>query len=821
MNARVIANPTELLSLSVGESAVSEFIPYTYHLTDTIIGTTNTEYITVWKIDGRSHLNATYADAVAWVDEINNLLSGFISPHVAFWTHQIRRRVDEYPAGSFENPFCQRLNQKYRDSFAGVKMMANDIYLTVVYRPVIDKTSSFFGAFAREKSAEKKKRQQRCIKTLTDINRSIAAGLGRRYGAENLGLYEHNGHMFSEAAEFLHYLVNFEHRRIPLTRKCLKDCLPSNRPMFDPTSYMGEMVSPTGRKYFGMVDIFDYSAYTEPGQFNGLLEAEYEYILTQSFTAHSKRASIAKLEKQQQDLIDAGDAAEGQIKDLSTAMELIQSGEVFGGDHHATLNIIANSIDDVNHAVADAVARFADVATIVKVVDSASEAAFWAQLPGNYGYRPRPSFITSKNFLSFNSFHNYMKGKATGNPWGDAVTVFKTKSSSPLYFNFHYSADGVDVEDKFMLGNTCITGMAGAGKTALLGFLVAQAQKFGVTAVAIDKDRGMEVAIRLMGGRYLPIKTGVPTGLNPFQLEPTPANLAFLKRFVKTLISEYGAITHADELEIGQAVDSVMALPKEARRITVLLQVLPNPAPKSTNDRPTVHARLEKWAEGGNLGWVFDNQDDLVNLATHTLYGFDVTEFLDNPETRSPLMMYLLYRTEAMLDGRRFMYIFDEFWKPLQDPYFEDLVKNKQKTIRKQNGLSCFSTQEPEDLSNSPIASTLISQMATMIFLPNPRADKRVYMDVLKLTETEYAMLRSLGETSRTFMIKQNGSVALATLDLHGFDDELLVLSGTPEFAEIAEQLANEFGEDPELWYAEYLRQARATQRNKNTKGKQ
>ncbi|WP_375672853.1 hypothetical protein, partial [Bartonella sp. AA16SXTY] len=74
--------------------------------------------------------------------------------------------------------------------------------------------------------------------------------------------------------------------------------------------------------------------------------------------------------------------------------------------------------------------------------------------------------------------------------------------------NFHASKLEEDATDKRLLGNTAIIGQSGSGKTVLLGFLLAQAQKFKPTTVVFDKDRGMEIAIRAMGGRYLTFKPG-------------------------------------------------------------------------------------------------------------------------------------------------------------------------------------------------------------------------------------------------------------------------------------------------------------------------
>ena len=126
-------------------------------------------------------------------------------------------------------------------------------------------------------------------------------------------------------------------------------------------------------------------------------------------------------------------------------------------------------------------------------------------------------------------------------------------------------------------------------------------------------------------------------------------------------------------------------------------------------------------------------------------------ELLDDPEVSTPVTMILLHLTEHLIDGRRFVYVMTEFWKRLGDPVFTDFAKDKQKTIRKQNGLGIFDTQSPADVLRSDIARALVEQTATFFFLPNPRADHDDYVDGFKLTEAEFNIVRSMGENSRLF----------------------------------------------------------------------
>jgi type IV secretion system protein VirB4 len=284
-------------------------------------------------------------------------------------------------------------------------------------------------------------------------------------------------------------------------------------------------------------------------------------------------------------------------------------------------------------------------------------------------------------------------------------------------------------------------------------------------------------------------------------LEPTPNHLTFLESLVKQLVKHEGLpITPRQEREISEAIKGVMGAAKHKRRLGSVLEFL------DPTDENGLHIRLSRWCRGGALGWLFDNADDTLRLDNCTMVGFDVTEFLDNDETRTPTIMYLFHRIESLIDGRRIPIFMDEFWKLLNDPAFEDLAQNKLVTIRKQDGFLVMFTQSPQQVLKSPIAYAIISQTATKIFLPNPEADYDDYVNGFKLTHREYEIVKGLGEKSRRFLIKQGQNSVVAELNLRGFDDELAVLSGNTATSLLAEKLVAELGEDPAVWLPEFHR---------------
>ena len=775
------------------ERPAAGFIPLSSHIDPKTIKTRNGDFLRVWRIGGISHESADPQDIQVRMDGINQLYRSIGTANVAVWTHNVRRCVTDRLTAHYDNSFCRHLDRKYYDSFSGYRMMANELYLTVVYRPVLSRVIKAFSRAGKRTIDEIRREEKEALKAVEEISNVVEQSL-KRYDVEALGAYEISGVTFSSALEFFGFLINGEWQRIPLPKGPLNEYLTTSRLFFGSESV--EIRCSSGdTRFASALDFKDYPSVSEPGMLDGLMYENYEYILAQSFSFMSKYDAKKFLDHQSKQLENAQDAATSQIEEMYEALDQLISGEFNMGEYHSSMMIFGSDIRALNGNVASARAGLQDQGFLTAKVDLSLEALYWAQLPGNWRYRPRIARLTSRNFAGLNSYHNFASGKRDGNPWGQAVTLLKTPSGQPYYFNFHSTRTEEDSEDKKVLGNTKIIGQSGSGKTVLLSMLLCQSQKYKPTCVFFDKDRGAEIVIRAMGGKYLAIENGKPSGFNPFQIESTESNILFLEALVKNLVAGQGGhLSAKDEQEIAHAIRTVMRMPLELRRISTVQQNLIDIGDES------VAKRLRKWCHGGSLSWVLDNDYDEMDFSTHTTYGFDGTEFLDNPEVRTPISMYLLHRMEAIIDGRRFMYFMDEFWKWLLDDYFSDFAFNKQKTIRKQNGLGVFATQSPSDVLKSTVSRAIIEQCATDIYLPNPKADRAEYVEGFKLSETEFDIVSNLGEDSWMFLVKQGHNSAIASLDLRGFDDELVVLSGSLDNLALLDEIMADVGDDPETW---------------------
>jgi type IV secretion system protein VirB4 len=439
-------------------------------------------------------------------------------------------------------------------------------------------------------------------------------------------------------------------------------------------------------------------------------------------------------------------------------------------------------------------------------VDLVADAAWFAQMPGNWQWRPREAKLSSRAFAALASGHNFAGGKRDGNPWGEALAMLRTPSGQPFYLNLHSSPDGEDAADRKLPGNTLIIGSTGVGKTTLEMFLLTLTRKWNPAPrlVLFDLDRGCEIAIRALGGRYLALTAGEPTGCNPLQHEPTPARVQFWAQLVRTCIASSPLpLLPADERAIADAVKAVAGMPRPLRRFSTVRQNLPKAGENS------LYERLGRWCQGGALGWVFDEADDRLGaLSDEAIIAFDTTEFLDLPEVRTPVMMVLLQQMGEWVDGRRLIYVISEFWKALDHAVFSDFAKQQQKTIRKHNGLGIFDTQSPSDVLSHPIGRTMVEQSVTKIFLANPEAVREEYVEGFGLSEAEFETVRSLSaQGGRRFLVKQGHGSAICELDLAGLDNFVTVLSATTDNIELLDAIRARHGDDPFQWLPVLLRE--------------
>ncbi len=714
------------------------------------------------------------------------VLRSILDARFVLYHHVIRRRVEIELDAEFPDPLSRHIDARWKDRLADGSLFVNDQFVTLIRRPARGK------AGLAERAAKLFSRRNRDgiepdpkdVRSLKAAATGLVAAL-QPYGAALLGEYTGpSGGTNSELLELLSALYNGEMHpvRRPSDEADVGYMLPYRRASFGIDAM--EQRGADAPDFAAIVSLKEYPDATSPGLLDPLLRLPFELIVTETYAPAERTTARERMDLSLRRLKSADEEARAERADMLAARDALGNGAVGFGDHHLTVQVRERDLARLDEATAACAAALADTGAIAVREDTNLEPAFWAQFPGNEHYIVRRAMISSANMASFGSFHGMALGQAEGNHWGEAVTLLQTTSSTPFFFNFH-NGD---------LGNFSVIGPSGSGKTVVMNFLAAQAQKFKPRTILFDKDRGAELFVRGIGGRYDRIAAGVPTGFNPLAMPDSATNRAFLRDWLGVLLKAEGP---EEEAIISHAVDAAYGNDSSLRRLRHFKELLAGarrPQPGDLADR------LSAWIGYGEHGWLFDNERDELDLSNRVL-GFDMTALLENPRLRTPVMMYLFHRIDERLDGQPTMILIDEGWKALDDQVFAARIRDWLKTLRKRNALVGFATQSARDALESRISTALVEQTATMVFMPNSRARAEDYCDGFGLTSHELALIRSLPAHSRAFLIRQPDASVVVRLDLSGAPEVLTILSGRESSVRRLDLLREALGDDPAEWF--------------------
>ena len=512
-------------------------------------------------------------------------------------------------------------------------------------------------------------------------------------------------------------------------------------------------------------------------------------MTTSSFTPAGTTSTVEKMRRIIRQMRASDDMAVSLRDELADAADDVESGRSVFGHHHMTITVYAESLATLDRAVAELRKAGQAGGTVFVVEDFAARAAWFAQHPGNYRYRVRAAMVSSTNFVDMAALHGRPAGRgAAETPWGKVLTEFPTPASELYRLNLH--APG-SPEDEPSPGHSLLVGKTGSGKSLVMNFLIAQALERGARVFAFDKDQGLEMGLRALGGTYTPIRIGQPPGLNPFASEIDDRGIGWLTDWIAALLEEGGTqLTPDQSRALAEAVREnagharLRSLAHFAEQFTAL------------DDGGDLKGRLSEWQQGGRFGWIFDTEGPDTLSLEGDLIGIDMTEIMDLNRERMAVLSYLFRRIERLVEDRRpSLIVLDEAWKLLDDGYFANRLKDWMLTMRKKNVALVMLIQQTSQLEESKAGRAIVENTVTRMIFPNADARAEDYALIgLNTAECEAAARSAVG---RKMLVKSAGDIVMLDADLSPLGPILTILGG----GAAGERLAGPgWREDPEFW---------------------
>ena len=424
--------------------------------------------------------------------------------------------------------------------------------------------------------------------------------------------------------------------------------------------------------------------------------------------------------------------------------------------------------------------------------------ALLSALPGHSAGNARRAMLRAQAMADLMPVRSIWRGSPTcPSPRLPAGTPALLEARTRTGEHFHLNLHDEDV------GHTLLFGPTGAGKSVLLGRIVAAWLRYpDAQVIFFDRQRSVAHACAALGGTFL--EPGIPgsSGIAPF---------AHLGR----LGASWGLSWLTALVERGL---ERRPTPEEAAELRHTVEALEGiERPKLRNAWEFVQSRqlrqvLEPWVEGSS-GGMFDAEDadlgavlqaaPLTVFETHTL-------FAAPPAVTMLSVDYIFAECDLRFDGRPTLVVLDEAWSFFEHPLWIHRIRSWLKEGRKRNVAVLMATQSVADASRgTDLTADLLESCRTRIFLANPEAgtrEMRPHYDALSLGPAQIELIARIVPKRDLYVVQPDGKrvislpmgpAALAILGRTGSDDSARALRLGPDNPDFwKEDLENDVGFD-------------------------
>ncbi len=752
------------------EHMLAAYLPYVSGVGDDVIMLRDGDVMASFAVAG---IEADTADQT-FVDDVARAFASTVAqarPDIAFYVHRVSHETSPELPPVEGNEFAEQVDQQWQNLIAYGGLRERISMVSVVVRPkkLAGIWAKITGGSKRDLRAERSRRIDTLNEVTNDLMQAVAATRPERLTLSDgrwLGL--------------LRATITGQYN--PLTPGAaftpLANLLVNSRVDFRGDSFISFGLDEADMRYGAMFTFKKYPTQTSPG-FLDRMDLPGDTVVTHSFTPMDLVPALNRVQRTVRQMSAADDAARSAQAELVDAADDLASGRISFGQHQVSIMAVARTPEELDALSAEIRTQAQRALAVAVREDIGARTAYFAQHPGNFSFRSRDAMISSACFADFAALHTSGRGLVPGTePWGAPITILPTEGGEPYRFNFHLPGEPGDLA----VGHTLVIGRTGSGKTLGTAFLLAQAQRVSPRIIAFDKDRGMESALRALGGSYSPVQMGIDTGFNPFRSEADLRGVGWLTDWLTALMT-----TDAPKLN-GLQEDALAQATKANADSDPYLQTLSHFRSQlsSVDDDGDLYSRLGKW-DDGQYHWLFSGTGADPLAFDNPVTAFDLTEIFDSPDVRTAWLSYVFRRIERTVeDGRPTIIVLDEAWKMLDDAYFQSRLKGWMLTMRKMNVVVVMLTQRVSHIAESRAGGSIFESSATQILFPSSKNTPRE-LAPLDLTDREEAYLCTSAAGARSALIRSGDGSTVVDFDLSALGPLMGVL-GAGSMAQDAEE---------------------------------
>ncbi len=427
-------------------------------------------------------------------------------------------------------------------------------------------------------------------------------------------------------------------------------------------------------------------------------------------------ASSAKGQPQTQDAAQAAfqDAnAISMVSDAAEARRVNSAGHLRFGLATSTFVVSSDDPREADDRARAVVKAVRDAGFSARIEDINAVQAFLGTLPGHGSANLRRPMLSTGNVADTLPLTA---------PWGGPGRVpsqYFPPDSPPLL----WARSGGTTPFRLCLhegdvGHTLVVGATGAGKSVLVGSLVAQWRRYrDAQTYVFDVGYSHYVLGLAAGARHYDLAgpDADPVELQPLREVDRPEVRTWAVDWLETLFELQGAqISPTERQRLTHAVALLVDNDPDDRTITALMVNLGD---------ERLRDLVRPYTIEGAYGQLLDAERDGVLDARHQV--FELSHIISmSDRVLVPVLTHLFRRVEEQLDGSPTLIVIEEAWAALMRSLFADRMREWLLTLRKRNAAVVIVAHSPAQFRDASVknAALLVESCPTRIFLPNADA---------------------------------------------------------------------------------------------------
>ncbi len=438
------------------------------------------------------------------------------------------------------------------------------------------------------------------------------------------------------------------------------------------------------------------------------------------------------------------ESKQADIENLGDCLRALGDGQSMG-DFSLTIVLYGSSKQMLDHLAGEFASVFTNADGNLFVESYNQLNAYFATIPGNYTLNLRKLYLLNSNYADLSFLFTILPGEKHNSYLNaEYLAVLETDNSTPYYLNLHNSE----------VAHTLILGMTGSGKSYLANFVLQNAQKYTPQTYIFDIGGSFRSLTTIFGGSYLNVgQDARDFKINPFSLAPTKENLQFLFSLFRVLAEgneQRYRLDFKEERRLWDAIERMYVLEPQQRTVSNFANIIGE-----------LKERLHRWMQGGQYGFVFDNNEDTLSFSRFQTFNF--TGWGDAPDVLEPLLFYVLHRasneiTDPQQLGTFKIFLLDEAWLFIKNETIRSYIVQAQKTWRKHHAAMILATHSIKELEESGMLQIVSESCPTKIFLANPEMDRDLYREAFHLNDTELELIAGLVPPGQMLIRKAQSS---------------------------------------------------------------